>query len=498
MTLEELLRGFEVSLSPKTRLHSVGNITCHSKQVKPGDLFVAIKGPEADGAVYIPEALKRGATVIVSEQDFPSDPAIVKLIVKDSRKALAHLAFRFYDAPSEKLRVIGITGTNGKTTVSYFIESILKEGGYGVGVIGTIAYRIGERMIPASNTTPGVLEVHSLLSQMAKEKADYAVIEVSSHALDQRRVENIRFSVAVFTNLAQDHLDYHKTQEAYFQAKRRLFESLRGEAVAVLNADSPYTRKILSVCSSQHLTYGLRGKSDITARSLKTTQEGIFFEAVTPQGKIPITSSLIGQYNVYNILSAIGVGVSQGIPLEVLQRGIARLKGVPGRLEKVDAGQSFKVFVDFAHTEEALREVLLSLREITPGRLLLVFGCGGDRDRSKRPRMAKVAGRLADEIIVTSDNPRHEDPRAILKEIEAGFPLFTKYRVEEDRARAIQMTLLSAREGDTVLIAGKGHEAYQIFKDRVVPFDDRQATYEILSYARYSQGYGRALTPGRG
>jgi len=497
MTLETLLKDLNIHLTPKELRLPITGIACHSKQVKPGNLFIAVKGPTTDGASYIPEALKRGAKGVIAEQDFTSDTETVKVIVKDAREILAILSHRFYNAPSEKLRVVGITGTNGKTTVSYLIEALLKEAGYGVGVIGTISHRMGGRAIPAQNTTPGILEVQSLLSQMVKEKADYAVMEVSSHALDQKRIDKIHFEVAVFTNLAEDHLDYHKTEEAYFLAKRKLFESLDEKATAVLNADSPYCERIALVTRARILTHGLTKKADISATSLKLSSQGIYFDAVTPSGKLEIQSHLIGTYNVYNILSALSVGLCQGIPLSTLQKGIGSLKGVPGRLERVEAGQPFKVFVDFAHTEDALRQVLLSLRELTPGRILLVFGCGGDRDRTKRPRMAETAGKLSEWVVVTSDNPRNEDPRKILKEIEAGFGPFENYRLEEDRTKAILAALLSAEKGDTVLIAGKGHEAYQIFRDRVVPFDDRQVAYEILSHSRDSQGHERALTSRR-
>ena len=497
MTLETLLEGLEPQLNRRDLLLPVAGIACDSKQVKPGDLFIAVKGTVSDGALYIPEAIRRGAKVIVTEKDFPSDGSVVKVIVADSRKALAKIALRFYENPSDQLRVIGITGTNGKTTVAYLIEACLRQARYGVGIIGTISHRVGERVLPAQNTTPGILEVQSLLSQMVHTHSDYAVMEVSSHALEQGRVEGIRFSAAVFTNLAQDHLDYHKTQEAYFEAKRRLFESLDENATAVLNADSDVYEKIVPVTCAKRLSYGLRNSADISATSLKMTSGGLRFHVTTPAGSAEISSDLIGTHNVYNILAAIGVGLSQGLSLSILQKGIESLKGVPGRLEKIEAGQSFEVYVDFAHTEEALREVLTSLRKLTHGRLLLVFGCGGSRDRSKRPRMAEVAAKLADRIIVTSDNPRSEDPRAILQEIEAGFSPFKEYSLEEDRIRAIETALFSAEAGDTVLIAGKGHETYQIFKDRTVPFDDRQIAYDILSRSRNFEGHRRALPSGR-
>ena len=498
MLLETLLKDLDVLLPLKAHLISITGIACHSKQVKPGNLFIAVKGAAADGTTYIPEAIHRGAKVIVSEENFSADATTLKVIVKDSREALARLCHRFYGLPSEKLRVIGITGTNGKTTVSYLIESFLKKAGYGVGVIGTITHRVGERAIPAQNTTPGPLELNFLLSQMVQSKTDYAVMEVSSHALDQRRVDQIRFSVAVFTNLAHDHLDYHKTQESYFQAKHRLFESLDERATSILNADSPYAKRIQSTTRSRCLTYGLEKKAEITASSLKKTREGVFFEAVTPAGILSVRSSLLGTHNVYNLLAAIGVGICQGIPLPLLRDAVEAFPGVPGRLERVEAGQPFNVFIDFAHTEEALKQVLLSLRELTSGRLIVVFGCGGNRDRAKRPRMGETASRLSDVVVVTSDNPRNEDPQGILKEIEAGFPASFPYQLEEDRARAIETALLLAKPGDTVLIAGKGHEAYQIFRDRTVPFDDRQVAYGILSRTRNPQSYGGALPSRRG
>lgn len=494
MNLETLLKELDVHLTRKELLLPVSGISCHSKQVRPGDLFVAVKGATADGKAYIPEAMARGAKVIVSEEDFPSDPRIVKVIVKDSRKAIALISHHFYGRPSEKLRLIGITGTNGKTTVAYLTESCLREGGYSVGVIGTISHRMGERVLPAQNTTPGPTELQFLLSQMVQSQTRYAVMEVSSHALDQKRVEGIRFQIALFTNLGHDHLDYHKTQEDYFLAKRRLFESLDREAVAILNADSPYSARIREVTSSRCLTYGLHNKADFSVAALEISQEGLAFEAVTPGGRFPVHSSFMGTHNVYNLLGAIAIGFSEEIPFSTLQEGIFRLKEVPGRLERIEAGQPFHLFVDFAHTEEALREVLLSLRSFTRGRLLVVFGCGGDRDRLKRPRMAETVANFSDWAMVTSDNPRTEDPRKILQEIAAGFPSSFSYLLEEDRAKAIERTLLLARAGDTVLIAGKGHEAYQIFRERTAPFDDRKVAYDILSHSRNSESHGRILS----
>ncbi len=494
ITLQALFKNCDVRILKKDLPFFVTGLVCDSKQVKEGDLFVAVRGASQNGASFIPEAIARGARIIVSEEDFFSDGKIIQIKIDDSRRVLAMLADRFYGEPSRKLKVIGITGTNGKTTCSYLLEALFSEAQKKVGVIGTISYRVGERVIPAPNTTPGPLEVQSLLSQMVKEKIGYAVMEVSSHALDQKRVETIRFDSALFTNLTQDHLDYHKTQEAYFLAKRRLFESLDPQATAVLNGDSPFVERIASVTQARVLRYALH-HADIRAESLELTSRGTTFDAVTPQGKIGVRSGLIGVHNVYNILGVIGAALAQGLSLSVIEEGIARFEGVPGRLEKIEAGQPFHVFVDFAHTEDALRQVLLSLRPLTRGRLLLLFGCGGNRDRSKRPKMAQAASELSDFVVVTSDNPRKEDPQAILKEIEAGFPpAFQRYQLEEDRGKAIETILAEAKEGDTVLIAGKGHEAYQIFRDRTVPFDDRQVVDEILHHSRIAHSYGRALT----
>ncbi|MFH1857596.1 MAG: UDP-N-acetylmuramoyl-L-alanyl-D-glutamate--2,6-diaminopimelate ligase [Candidatus Omnitrophota bacterium] len=498
-TLGMLLRGMGVSIAPKALTFSVSGIACDSKQVRPGHLFVAIKGSAQDGASYIPEALARGAIAVVTERDFPSDAKTVKILVKDARQTLAVLCDRYYGSPSSALRVIGITGTNGKTTTSYLIASILKEAGHRVGIIGTIGHQVGDRLIPTQNTTPGLHELQALLAQMVQARADYAAVEVSSHALDQRRVEGIRFRAAVFTNLTQDHLDYHRTKDAYFRAKRRLFESLEKGATAVLNADDPYSDDIAKATQATSLTYGLRNKADIFTApdSIQMSLGGLSFEAVTPQGLLSIRSSLIGLHNVYNLLAAIGIGISEGIASTVIQEGLFRLKEVPGRLEKIDAGQPFHVFVDFAHTEDALRATLSSLRKLASGRILVVFGCGGDRDRSKRPKMAEAVASFSHWAVVTSDNPRSENPQAILKEVEVGFPASFSYCLEEDRARAIEKALLAAEPGDIVLVAGKGHEAYQVFKNHTVPFDDRKIVYEILSRSRYSESHGRTMSSGR-
>ncbi|MFN7171000.1 MAG: UDP-N-acetylmuramoyl-L-alanyl-D-glutamate--2,6-diaminopimelate ligase, partial [Candidatus Omnitrophota bacterium] len=434
------------------------------------------------------------ARVIIYNHSFPLKEnlqrrkGVIFIGVKDTRHILAKLAANFYKHPSTKLKVIGVTGTNGKTTTTYLIESILKTAGFKTGLIGTINYRFGERVIPALNTTPGAVQLQELLFSMQREMIDYTVMEVSSHSLEQGRVDEIDFHAGIFTNLGMDHLDYHKTLENYFNAKAKLFTKLNSSSWAVVNIDDQWGKEMLIRTSAKTVTYGINKPADVEARRIHLHCEGSQFLVNTPYGEIEIVTPLLGIHNIYNILASISLGIAEKIPLEIIKSGIENISCVRGRLEPVDAGQPFKVFVDYAHTDSALKNVISSLKVLFRGRIIVVFGCGGDRCREKRPVMGKIASELADYVILTTDNPRSEEPEAIIRTIEKGFLRgFDRYQVILDRYAAIKEALSMAGEDDVVLIAGKGHEPYQIFKNVTVPFDDRIVVREILLENNFSK-----------
>ncbi len=487
MQLKKLLNQVNLPQIPSQfqRLE-IKSISCDSREVAPGGLFVAVSGPTRDGADFISDAVGKGARVVITSGKAPrvALPEDVCLIgVADARRAWKEIVHSFFGDPSHKVRTFGVTGTNGKTTVTYLIESILRESGAPCGIMGTIGHRLGSEVIAAKNTTPGLLENQRLLSEMVRKKIPYCAMEVSSHALEQGRVELIDFAAAVFTNLTGDHLDYHHDMESYFQAKASLFTNLGVRATAVINTDDAYGRRLVSMTPAQVLTYGLTGKPAVTASEVQLNFRGSRFQLATPAGNISVDTPLIGRHNVYNILAASATCLSQGVSPKAIRDGIQRLKGVPGRLERVTDSQAFEVFVDYAHTEDALRNVLGSLRDVSPNRIILVFGCGGDRDKTKRPKMGRVASQMADFVIITSDNPRSEDPVAIMAEIRRGCER-KNYSLLEDRQAAIRGALEMAKASDIVLIAGKGHEDYQVFKDRTIHFDDREVVRELLRCSR--------------
>lgn len=482
MTLKELLKGIYAEEIPQRfKTLDIKTITCDSRLATKESLFIAVKGPSLDGAHFIPEVLQKGVPVIAVNRGVFSKKTngICVLDVLDTRKFLVDISKRFYENPSKKVHTIGVTGTNGKTTITYLLESIFKEAKKNCGVIGTINHRVAGKVIPSKNTTPGLLDNQRYLADMAKENIDYCVMEVSSHALDQGRVEGIDFAVGIFTNLTGDHMDYHKTVENYFLAKSKLFTSLSPQSTTVVNTDDPYGKRILKMTKAKILTYGFEGKVDLTARDIALNLSGTKFSFVSPRGQISIETQLIGRHNIYNILAAAGAALAQGVDLKIIKNGIEHLQGVPGRLERVGKGQNFFVFVDYAHTEDALKNVLGNLKKVTKNKIILVFGCGGDRDKTKRPKMGRVAGKLADWSIVTSDNPRSEDPQSVVDQVASGFQK-KNFEIILDREKAIQKALSSAKKGDTVLIAGKGHEDYQIFKDKTIHFDDKEVVKKYL------------------
>ena len=483
--LLKLLRGLESDGAAAHGDLEIAEINYDSRKVKPGALFVAIHGEKTDGNEYVADAVARGAVAIVSEQvrpqTFPDDVPWIK--VPYARRALASIAANYFGRPAEVLKLVGVTGTNGKTTTSFLVDSILRAAGCEVGLFGTIGYRLVRETRPAIHTTPESLDLQNFLADVVRAGGTHAVLEASSHALALDRLWGCPFAAAIFTNLTRDHLDYHKTFEDYFAAKRRLFEGTGAPApgVGVVNRDDPYGKQLAGL-AARTLNYGLEPGADITTRKPALSFSGLEFTVETPVGKIEVRSSLVGRINVYNILAAIGAGVALDLSREVIAAGIAQLPCVPGRFERIDAGQPFLVIVDYAHTDDALRNLLATAKELNPdGRIITLFGCGGDRDRTKRPLMGEAAGRLSDLVVLTSDNPRSEDPLLIINDAIVGLQRTgTKFLVEPDREHAIEIALDEARAGDIVLLAGKGHETTQVLRERTIDFDDRQLARQML------------------
>lgn len=493
MTLATLIGALQGQVEILERKGDLGvgltAITDDSRAAVSGSLFVAVKGETVDGHRYIGAAAKAGAAALI-HQEAGFDLGIPSVRVADSRRALGLLGSRFYDDPSSKIRMIGVTGTNGKTTTTYVCKALLEAIGLRVGMIGTVAYHIGPEVLPASHTTPGALELQQLLAKMVAERCAAAVMEVSSHALAQDRTSGCEYDVAVFSNLTQDHLDFHKDMEGYFQAKLRLFTGLTGTAKpnkrAIVNADDPSGPRIKERCPAPVWTYALKGKADLRAEHVRLSLGGTTFTAATPAGSFPVESHLVGEHNVYNLLAAIGVALHEGATPDQVRRAVGLVTNVPGRFERVMVGQNFTVVVDYAHTEDALVRLLTAAQALKAGRIITVFGCGGDRDRGKRPKMGRAAVRYSDVVILTSDNPRTEDPLAILGEVEVGVTEALRdrsqvqYRKIADRREAIASAVREARAGDMVLIAGKGHEDYQILGKTKFHFDDREVAREAI------------------
>jgi UDP-N-acetylmuramoyl-L-alanyl-D-glutamate--2,6-diaminopimelate ligase len=454
-----------------------------SRAVLPGALFVAVPGAKEDGASYAVDAVRRGAAAVVSERPLPV--AVPVVLVPDARAAAADLAAAFHGRPALALACAGITGTKGKTTTAFLLHAVLEHSGFRSGLLGTVEYRVGERRLPAPNTTPGPLELQQLLADMREEGCGHAVMEVSSHALAQRRTRGLPFRVAILTNVTSDHLDYHRTFEEYRAAKALLFSEAPRDSVACINAGDPSAAWFAARARGRVRTYGFSADVDVCAEGPDVGPDGVAFALRIDGQRAPVRSPLLGRHNIENLLSAAAGAHGLGLPVDAIASGLGTLTGVPGRLERVDDGSGgFRVLVDYAHTEDSLRRVLGFLRPITPGRLLVLGGCGGDRDRTKRPLMARAMAELADAAWFTSDNPRTEDPRAILVEMMAGVSDAAPVRVVSDRREAIGEIVAAAAPGDTVLIAGKGHETYQILGERTVPFDDREEARRALREKR--------------
>jgi len=492
MLLKTLLKNIPYELIVDDSSIEIKGIEYDSRRVKKAYIFVAIQGFKDDGLQYASDAVKRGASLIVGEKESCDVQGAQYVRVDNTRKALADLSSAFYGNPSRELTVIGITGTNGKTTTSYFTESIFNEIDAQVGLLGTISYKIGNKTLSAPTTTPQSSDLHMMMRQMVEAQVDTLVMEVSSHALELERVRGCEFDVALYTNLTPEHMDFHKNMESYCDVKAKLFRGLREQQnknspCAIVNADDPYAHRIIENALDDEgrvkvVQYGIKSMCQIRADQIKSTSQGTSFIVKFPEGKIDIRTHLLGIHNIYNILAAFSIGYVLGIRSELIARGIENVLTVPGRFEKIDAGQSFIIVVDYAHTSDALERLLSAAKQLAQKRIITVFGCGGERDREKRPVMGEIASRLSDYVIITSDNPRSEDPERIALDIEVGIKKMNgdNYTIIIDRRRAIEQALTMAERGDIVLIAGKGHENYQILKEKQIPFDDREITREIV------------------
>ena len=507
MTVGELLRDAAPAVPPDERPLGRGDsraldvpclgVTHDSRRVEAGWVFVALRGLKTDGVDYAHQAIAAGAAAVVAERDagVGPGPRAPWIVVTDARQALAGLAAAFFAHPSREMRVVGITGTNGKTTTGYLVASIFEAAGTRCGLIGTVAYRTGTNEFAATRTTPEAPELHEMMRQMVEAGCGACVVEVSSHALALHRADGIRLSAAVFTNLTRDHLDFHGDMESYFAAKRRLFEMLPADAPAAVNADDPRGAAVMAV-TRRPVTYALSRAADVTPGPLSFSLDGLEFDARTPQGTVRVRSPLVGRPNVYNILAAVSATVALGLPLDAIERGLSRLPGVPGRFERASSpDDDIIVVVDYAHTDDSLRNLLEMARPLAAHRLITVFGAGGGRDRTKRPLMGMVAARLSDVVVITSDNPRTEDPRRIIDEVNLGAQPETRQGSVQvltmvDRRNAILHAVGEAASGDIVLIAGKGHEKYQEIEGELVPFDDVVIAREALAARRLRSRVG--------
>jgi UDP-N-acetylmuramoyl-L-alanyl-D-glutamate--2,6-diaminopimelate ligase len=497
MTVRELLSSVSAQEPTDGRVTLTGlnhqldractGLTSDSRKVHAGGVFVAMPGLVVDGAQFIDDAVGAGAVAVVSERP-PRAADVAWLQVPDARVALAILATTFYRHPSRQLRVVGITGTNGKTTTSYLVRAILEAAGMRCGLMGTVGYSIGGRELAATRTTPEAVDVQRMMREMVESGCGGCVMEVSSHALALHRVDGVRFAAAVFSNLTRDHLDFHGDMEAYFGAKRRLFEMLPEGAPGIVNIDDP-RGALLAGIASRTITYGINRPADVSPGPLTFSVDGLIFDARTPAGVVHVHSKLVGKVNVYNILAAIGTAQALEVPVDAIERGLAGLSGVPGRFEMIsETRDGISVVVDYAHTDDALRNLLETARSLAPHRLITVFGAGGERDRAKRPLMGMVAARLSDIVVITSDNPRSEDPARIIHEVRLGADPEARRGVQietvVDRAAAIGFAIRHAAAGDMVLIAGKGHEKTQEIAGRQLPFDDVAVAKEALEARR--------------
>jgi UDP-N-acetylmuramoyl-L-alanyl-D-glutamate--2,6-diaminopimelate ligase len=490
MKLREALIGVEAQIPAAVADLEIRQVACDSRKVQPRALFFALHGAKADGNAFIRDAVGRGAAGIVSEEAAPATiPSSVAWIrVREARKAMAVASANFFGHPAASLQLVAVTGTNGKTTTTSLVDAIIKASGAKTGLFGTISYHTPLGDYPAPNTTPESVDLQGFLVEIRDAGGRYAVLEASSHSLMMDRLWGCHFAAAVFTNLTREHMDFHKTFEEYFAAKKRLFEGTGAEApdVAVINIDDEYGKRLVGL-AKRTVTYGLASGAEITTKKFQLSFDGLRFTAETPKGKVQVASRLVGRIHVYNILAAIGAAQALELSKDFIEAGIRNLESVSGRFERIDLGQPFFVIVDYAHTDDALENLIRTARELNPkGRIVTLFGCGGEKDRTKRPVMGEVAGRLSDLTILSSDNPRSEDPLKIIGDIIVGLQKTAgKYLIEPDREKAVGMALDEAHAGDIVLLAGKGHENYQILADRTLEFDDREVARQALRQRGY-------------
>ena len=493
LTVTQLLAAFHGQVEVQEQRGDVNRlvhgVADDSRAVTEGSIFVAVKGERVDGHDFVEQAIKAGAGAVIA-QAVVATGSVPFVRVADSRKALGLLGSRYYGDPSARLKMIGVTGTNGKTTTTYICKSLLEGIGRRVGLIGTVGYQIGQEIFPAPHTTPGALDLQQLLAKMVEAELNAAVMEVSSHALALDRTSGCEYDMAVFTNLTQDHLDFHHTMDEYYEAKLRLFTGLAGGQKvgkrAIVNLDDPRGKAIQAACPVPVWGYAIQNRADLKAEQVRLSLAGTTFTAATPSGTFMVESRLVGEHNVYNLLAAIGVALHDGATIDQIREATAHIANVPGRFERVSSGQDFTVVVDYAHTDDALVRLLTAAQALKTDRIITVFGCGGDRDRGKRPKMGRAAVEYSDVVVLTSDNPRTEDPMAILREVEVGVRealvhrSHVQYRLVPDRREAIGAAIREAHRGDMVLIAGKGHEDYQIIGTKKFHFDDREVAREAI------------------
>ncbi len=491
MLLSEIAVGLSGPSASENLDVEIKGISHDSREVKPGDLFVCLVGEKSDGHRFAADALARGAAALAVQAGFEAGITVPEItvptaVVPDTRRALPIMASRLFGNPSASMKLVGVTGTNGKTTTTFMTAVILQAAGMRAGTIGTLGAYLGDEKLPSEHTTPEADQLQQLLAEMRDRGADAVVMEVSSHALAQYRTDACEFDAAAFTNLTQDHLDYHGTMESYFESKLRLFteypKTSPKQFAASINLDDTYGRRLADASSGRVLTYGIQSAADIRAENVRIGPSEVRFQARMPTGKFDARLVLGGAFQAYNALAAIGIGIGFGIAPDVIAEGLSSLKAVPGRFESVPTGRGFHVVVDYAHTPDGLANLVSSARRLNPARIILVFGCGGNRDRTKRPIMGRTAAAQTEIAVVTSDNPRHEEPQSIIDEILTGMQNATaRVLVEPDRRAAISLAIGEARDGDIVLIAGKGHEDYQIVGDSVLSFDDRLVARDILA-----------------